>query len=69
MGLRAIKGPFARLKVKLLADAYSSYRIIVSCAHLNNFRTRFVGLNRLRSVYASERDSALAWAGTIRESH
>ena len=51
-GIRALKGPFGRLKVALPADAEKRARIIRICCHLLNFRTRFVGLNQIRSTYA-----------------
>ena len=50
-GVRSIKGPFKRLSVPLLADSYNRYRVVVLCAHLFNFRTRFVGRNQIRTVY------------------
>lgn len=42
-----------RLTVLLLADVHARYRIVVSCAHLFNFRTRLVVLNYLRTTYTS----------------
>ena len=49
--VRALKEPFKRITVPLLADVHSCYRIIVSVAHLYNFRVRFAGLNQIRTTY------------------
>ena len=51
-GVRAFKGPFARLKIPLSPDSYKRYRLIRICCHLFNFRTRYVGLNHVRTSYA-----------------
>ena len=51
-GVAALKVSFKRLAVNLPADAYKRYRIIACCAHLMNFRTRTVGFEQIRSVYA-----------------
>lgn len=40
----------ARFTVPLPADTHTRYRIIVTCAHLFNFRTRFVYIIEIRSV-------------------
>ncbi len=44
-GVRARKGPFARLKMPLPADSKQRLRMPRLCCHLFNFRTRFVGRN------------------------
>lgn len=49
-GVRAIKGPFQRLKVPLLADAQKRLRFLSICCYLFNFRTRNVGLNQIRTT-------------------
>ena len=46
-----MKGPFKRLSVPLPAHVFVRYRIVVSCAHLYDFCSRFVGLNQIRTVY------------------
>ena len=51
-GIRALKGPFARLKLPLPADASKRSRLVRICCHLLNLRTRVVGLNQIRSTYA-----------------
>lgn len=60
-GVRAMKCPFKRMTVSLPADVHSRYRILVICAHMFNFRTRFVGLNQLRTVYTKEGSTAQPW--------
>ena len=60
-GVRAIKGPFKRLSVPLPADILVRHRIIVCCVHLYNFRTRFVGLIQIRTVYKDEGTTAPPW--------
>ena len=58
MGVRAVKGPFKRLTVSLPCDAYARYRILLSSVHLCNFRTRFVGLNQIRTVCKDKETTA-----------
>lgn len=52
-GVRAIKGPFGRLKLPLSPDALKRERLLRICVHLFNLRTRLVGLNQIRTVYAN----------------
>ncbi|CDF33017.1 unnamed protein product [Chondrus crispus] len=54
-GVRAIKGPFARLKVPLPADSKKRYRLLRICCHMFNFRTRHVGRNQIRSTHCNRR--------------
>ena len=60
-GVAALKGPFKRLTVNLPADSYKRYRIIACCVHLMNFRTRLVGLNQIKTVYASLGTQVQPW--------
>ena len=60
-GIRAIKGPFSRLKVPLPADSMKRLRLIQTCCHLYNFRVRFVGLNQIRSTYADDNEETQPW--------
>ncbi len=60
-GVRALKGPFARLKTVLTGDAYKRMRLILICVHLFNFRTRVVGLNQIRTTYADKNDQVQPW--------
>lgn len=53
-GVRAIKGPFARLKVPLPADSRKRLRLLRICCHLFNFRTRYVGLNQILTTYGQQ---------------
>lgn len=57
-GVRAVKAPFARLKVPLPPDARTRLRLLTLCCHLFNFRTRFVGLNQIRTTYANMQEEA-----------
>lgn len=60
-GIKALKGPFQRLTVTLPADARKRLRILTFCVHFYNFRTLFVGLNRLRTVYTAGVMAAQPW--------
>ena len=64
-GIRALKGPFARLKVPLPADAAKRSRLIRICCHLLNLRTRFVGLNQIRSTYAGPEALSQPWSASL----
>lgn len=52
-GMRALKGPFGGLRMPLSPDSGKRERLLRICVNLFNFRTRFVGLNQIRSTYAS----------------
>ena len=54
-GVRALKGPFQRLKTPLPADSVKRLRLLRICCHLFNFRTRYVGLNQIRTTYTQSR--------------
>ena len=60
-GVNGMKYPFKRLSVPLPADVNSRFRILQICAHLLNFRSRFVGLNQIRSVYKDEGAHVQPW--------
>ena len=60
-GIRAIKGTFDRLRPPLSADAYVRRRLLAVCAHLKNLRTRCVGLNQIRTVYANDDEETQPW--------
>lgn len=53
-GVRAIKGTFGRLKVPLSADSSKRKRLLRICVHLFNFRTRYVGLNQIRTTFSKD---------------
>ena len=57
-GVRALKCPFKRLTVPLLANVHNRYRRKVTCVHLYSFRVRFVGLNQPRTVYTNDSNAA-----------
>jgi hypothetical protein len=50
-GMRAIQGPFARLKPALPVSAERRRLIISTCVRLYNLRVRTVGLNQIASVF------------------
>lgn len=50
-GMRALQGPFARLKQQLPVDAERRRLIISTCVRLYNLRVRTVGLNQIASVF------------------
>jgi hypothetical protein len=49
--MRAIQGPFARLKPALPVSAERRRLIISTCVRLYNLRVRTVGLNQIASVF------------------
>ena len=51
-GVRGLKRPFKRLTIPLTGNAYKRKRIISLCAHLHNFRTRFLGRSQIRTAYS-----------------
>ena len=51
-GVRAVKGPFSRLKNPLPADSRRRLRMLTIFCHLFNCRTRLVGHNQIRTTYA-----------------
>ena len=61
-GVRAVKGPFGRLRVPLSAISSKRLRILQSCCHLYNLRTRYVGLNQIRTTYADKGSVTQPWA-------
>lgn len=50
-GVRGLSGPFRRFHSILPSNDYKQYRIISSCVHLVNYRTKRIGRNQIRSVY------------------
>ena len=50
-GMRALQGTFSRLKSRLTSDDRKRSKIILSIVLLHNFRTDFVGLNQIATVF------------------
>jgi len=50
-GMRAIEGGFERLKTTLPVNKEKRLKILVSVVHLYNIRTRWTGVNQVRTVY------------------
>ena len=49
-GVRALNGPFSRLKTTLSVEASKRHCILVLYCHLYNLRARRVGLDMIRNV-------------------
>lgn len=60
-GIRCLKGPFGRLRLPLSAVATRRGRLLRVCVHLLNLRTRVVGLNQIRTTYASAGVDTAPW--------
>ena len=50
-GMRALQGTFSRLKYRLPSDKLKRKYIIGSIVLLHNFRTHYVGLNQIATVF------------------
>ncbi len=50
-GMRALQGSFSRLKSRLTSNADKRHNIILGIVLLHNFRTEFVGLNQIATVF------------------
>lgn len=55
--VRAVKGKFPRLTVQLPANAAKILRLIATCRYIYKFKTRFVGLNHIRTVHSSSQNA------------
>lgn len=68
-GLRALKGPFGVLRLPLTPCLQKRYKLLCTCVRLLNLRTRVVGLNQTRAVYANEGAETQPWVRRIAEEH
>jgi len=50
-GMRSLQGTFSRLKSRLTSDKLKRKNIIYGIVLLHNFRTEFVGLNQIATVF------------------
>lgn len=50
-GMRALQGTFSRLKTRLTSDKRIRRDIILSVILLHNFRTHYIGLNQIATVF------------------
>jgi hypothetical protein len=50
-GKRALQGTFSRLKSRLPSNKWRRHEIILSVLLLHNFRTHYVGLNQISTVF------------------
>lgn len=64
-GMRAIQGPFARLKTALPIDNAKRKLILTVIVMLHNLRTRRVGFNQIATVYADAWEPAMFAARTM----
>jgi len=53
-GMRALQGSFSRLKARLSSDKKKRGMIVLSIILLHNFRTEYVGLNQIATVFNPE---------------
>lgn len=60
-GVISIKSVFARLKRPLTAYSLKRLRLIRCCIHLVNLRTRYVGLNQIRTTYSNPGGDSQPW--------
>lgn len=58
-GMRALQGTFGRLKTQLTSHNSTRFQIILSIVLLHNFRTKYVGLNQITSVFSDDYEEAL----------
>lgn len=66
-GIRCLKGPFGRMRLPLSPDSVKRGRLIRTCVHLLNFRTRIIGLNQVWTVYASAEVDTAPWVQRFSE--
>jgi hypothetical protein len=53
-GMRALQGSFSRLKARLGSNKAKRGRLLLCIMLLHNFRTHFVGLNQIATVFNPE---------------
>ena len=53
-GMRALQGSFCRLKARLTSDKKARGDIIKTIILLHNFRTEFMGINQIATVFDPE---------------
>jgi len=53
-GMRALQGSFSRLKARLTSHKSRRHAIIMCCVLLHNWRTEYVGLNQIATVFNPE---------------
>lgn len=68
-GIRSLKGPFGILRLPLPSFSRKRYKLLCTCARLLNLRTRLVGLNQIRTVYANGTTDTQPWVQRIAEEH
>lgn len=60
-GIRAMKAPFGILRLPLSPSSRKRYKLLCTCTRLLNVRTRVVGLNQIKTVYANDGDDTQPW--------
>lgn len=58
-GMRALQGTFLRLKSRLLSNKEKRKLIISSVVLLHNFRTEYIGLNQIATVFNPEYENVM----------
>lgn len=62
-GMRALQGSFCRLKSRMTSNKKKRHNIILSIVLLHNFRTEYVGLNQIATVFNEEYEQYINIAG------
>ena len=58
-GMRALQGSFSRLKVRLTSNREYRTQIISLIVLLHNFRTTYVGLNQISTVFNTHYENSI----------
>ena len=62
-GMRALQGSFCRLKSRLTSNKRKRHLIILCIVLLHNYRTEFVGLNQIATVFNEEYEQCINLSG------
>eukprot|EP00171_Calliarthron_tuberculosum_P005428 IDg5428t1 len=66
-GIRALKGPFERMRLPLSAVSTRRGRLLRVCVHLLNMRTRLIGLSQIRTTYSAGTTNSAPWVTRMNE--
>jgi hypothetical protein len=58
-GMRGLQGTFPRIKKRLPGNPTKQKMVIQSIVLVQNFRTKIIGLNQIRTVFDPEREAHL----------
>jgi hypothetical protein len=59
-GMRGLQGTFARLKSRLTSDTRKRHDLLYGIVLISNFRTEYVGLNQISTVFNKHYDQIVA---------